>query len=210
MTEEMDEKRWHERRYKKFHWVKNRAGRWNPETFKDNGESTLTMIATLMDAILESWTHCLLPPYGSGLFTPEDGQTDCNGFVNMVAQKMGYDGFKPDGARWPMRANEMRDKMFDAIEWQLVSGTSAQYYANHGYLVVAALKNPDSTQSGHVAVVRPGMMTTSNKWAIKIPGVPKVANVGNSDQCRLDRGSNWAFGKMPEYHVLLKERVGKV
>ena len=104
-----------------------------------------------------------------------------------------------------MLANDIYDKLTNDIEWSDIVGTSAQYYANHGYLVIAAWQNPNRQKSGHVAIVRPGMMGTSKKWGIRIPGVPKVANVGVEDSCRLDRGANWAFGKTPNYFVFLRE-----
>jgi len=203
----MDDKRWHERRHhKRYHWLKDREGRWHPESFKDNGEPMVTRLAKLVDAIMESWTKCLMPPYGDGLFTPEDGQTDCNGFVHMVASKLGYKDFKPGNRKWPLRANQIHAHISNSKKWTKVNGSTAQYYANHGYLVVAAWTNPDAKKSGHVAIVRPGMTTTSGKWRIFIPGVPKVANVGNAESCRLNRGSNWAFNEMPDYFTLMKEK----
>lgn len=178
-----------------------------PETFDSTGkESMVTKLAKLTDAIMESWTNCLNPPYGSGKFTPEDGQTDCNGFVNMVAEKMGYKEFKPEGRKWPMIANEICDKMKIDSKWRKTNGNSAQFYANHGYLVIAGWRNPNYEKSGHVAIVRPGILTTSRKWSIRIPGVPKVANVGKAESCRLDLGANWAFGEIPDFFVL-KEKL---
>ena len=150
----------------------------------------------LIDAILESWTKCLQPPYGDGTFSPEDGQTDCNRFVNLVCFKMGYEGFAG------LLANQIYDKLGKERYWSVTDGENAIYYANKGLLVLAAWKNPNPEKSGHVAVVRPGNGGTSAKWGYKTPLVPKVANVGPAKSCRLDRGANWAFGEEPKYFVL--------
>lgn len=206
------ERRRGERR-KNYHWVRDRRnGHMKPENFEEASKmpSRVEAVAKLMDAILEAWTHCLIPPYGSGKFTPEDGQTDCNGFVDMVARSWGFTGFRREGAKWPMRANEMYDFLTEAQAWHAVSGDSAQYYANHGYLAIAAWKNPDPEKSGHVAVVRPGTLGTSGKWGYHIPKVPKVANVGPPQGCRIDRGSNWAFDGEPQYFVLLEDTDARV
>lgn len=200
------------RQYKRYHWVRDKDRHWKTESWSVDSEMTVIKVAILIDAILDAWTNCLKPPYGTGLFSPEDGQTDCNRFVNMVAKKMGYDGFQPKGRKYPMLANEMVGFMESERCWKTSSGQSAQYYANQGYFVIAGWINPDSTKSGHVAVVRPGMLGTSFKWGFRIPGVPKVANVAQSRFCRLDLGANWAFRKMPKYYLLLnsseKKNVG--
>lgn len=150
----------------------------------------------LVDAILEGWTKCLPPPYGDGSFSPEDGQTDCNRFVNHVCKNLGVGEFEN------LRANEIHAALIHSKNWLEISSDNAIYYANKGYLVLASWANPDPKQSGHVAVVRPGEGTTSGKWGITEPKVPKLANVGPPKTCRLDRGANYAFGEIPKYFVL--------
>lgn len=151
----------------------------------------------LIDAIMEGWHKCLQPPYGDGSFSPEDGQTDCNRFVNYVCKKMGNSDFEG------LVANQIYDRLHERNrEWLEVTTDNSIYYANKGYLVVAAWKNPDQTKSGHVAIVRPGEGVTSGKWKYAKPMVPKVANVGPAKSCRLDRGANWAFGEEPKYFVM--------
>lgn len=153
-------------------------------------------LVKLLDVIIEGWHKCLQPPYGDGAFSPEDGQTDCNKFVNYVCQKLGYKDF--DG----LRANSIYDKLIDSRDWLEIASENAIYYSNKGYLVIAAWKNPDPAKSGHVAIVRPGEGVTSQKWHYSEPKVPRVANVGPANACRMDRGSNWAFGEEPKYFVL--------
>lgn len=155
-------------------------------------------IPRLIDAICEGWTKCLQPPYGDGEFSAAvDKQTDCNRFVNFVAERMGYTGLAG------IRANDIVDHLkANKSNFLEISMESAKFYADKGYFVVAAWKNPDATKSGHVAVVRPGEAVTSNKWGVKEPKVPKIANVGPVERCRIDRAANWAFGEQPIYFVM--------
>jgi hypothetical protein len=160
-------------------------------------------VMELMDAVLTAWTKCLMPPYGTGDYSAEiDKATDCNRFVNDVASQLGYKKFGG------LRANEMYDFLTNnKQEWIPCEGQSAAHYAAMGLLVIAAWKNPDATKSGHVAVVLPGKCVGSNKWGVPhaSPTVPKVANVGAPERCRLDRGANYAFGDQPTYFVMKKE-----
>lgn len=153
-------------------------------------------ISKLIDAIIQNWHRCLMPPYGDGEFTPEDGQTDCNRFVNAVAVTLGYKGLEGK------RANEIFDFVSESPDWNKIGSENAVWLANKGFLVIAAWKNPDPEQSGHVAVVRPGEPCTSMKWGYRVPQVPMVANVGPAERCRMDRGANWAFGEEPTYFHL--------
>jgi|SRR3989304_3049140 len=154
-----------------------------------NNKMTSERTAKLVDAILEAWTKCLRPPYGSGEFSPDDGSTDCNRFVHEVCVKLGFAGFEG------LRANKMFELMDKDDHWLDVSGATAAYYANLGGLIVAAWKNPDPDKSGHVAIVRPGMAGSSAQWDVSTKDIPKIANVGPAQTCRLDRGANFAFGK---------------
>jgi hypothetical protein len=146
----------------------------------------------LIDAIFESWTRCLLPPYGDGTYSAFiDNQTDCNRFVNEVAIKLGYSKFAGLRASYIVALAKK--------EWLEVSGEKAQALANEGNFVIAGWINPNPNEPGHVCVVRPGNTVVSGKWG---PGVPMVANVGRPEQCRADKGANYAFKFQPQYFVL--------
>jgi hypothetical protein len=154
-------------------------------------------VANLMDAILEAWTRCLLPPYGDGTYSAFiDNQTDCNRFVNEVAIALGYMKFAG------LRASQITALM--RKEWVEIDGAKAQELANQGNLVVAGWINPDPNQSGHVCIVRPGNTVVSGKWG---PNVPMVANVSRPEFCRIDRGANYAFKEIPQYFSLPTEET---
>lgn len=162
-------------------------------------------VAKLNDAITLGWTKSLLHPYGDGTFSSAvDGMTDCNRFVNLVCQAMGYTKFVRAGEVMPILANDMFDAMSQlGGDWKEVTGAQAQWYANAGSLVVAAWKNPDTGFNkghGHVCVVRVGELGYSHNW--KSETVPKVANVSRPDLCRIDRGANYAFNEEPKYFAL--------
>lgn len=156
-------------------------------------------IGKLVDAICEAWTKCLPPPYGSGEYSAsEDGQTDCNRFVIEVCNKFGYT--KLNG----LKANQMYDELVKNGDWILIPGDTAQFHSNSGVLVIAAWKNPDLNQSGHVCLVRPGIAQPSQSWGLTSPSCPMVANVGQPGTCRIDRKASFAFGKdkIPHYFAL--------
>lgn len=163
-------------------------------------------VTRLLDVIVESWTRCLPKPYGDGEFSPKDGSTDCNRHVHQVCSTYaGYAKFIDQSKASIMLANEMIDTMTAHPEdWMLLpDGKMAQWHTNQGGLVIAAWKNPTGGH-GHVCPVFPGSLGTSGKWGIGAndPAVPKVANVGPEERCRLDRGANYAFGEIPRYFLL--------
>jgi hypothetical protein len=157
--------------------------------------------AKLNDAITLGWTKSLPHPYGDGSFSSAvDGMTDCNRFVNLVCQAMGYTKFVREGQVMPILANDMFDEMSKPEgDWKELDGAKAQWYANTGALVIAAWKNPTGSH-GHVCVVRIGELGDSHNW--KSEAVPKVANVSRPDLCRIDRGANYAFSEEPKYFGL--------
>lgn len=160
-------------------------------------------LPTLIDAICEVFEKSL----PGGDFAEKDGVTHCNEAVSYVAKKLGYLGFdavwtaNPDDA---ILANRMFDLMAKSPDWMQIDGIVAQSHANTGALVIAAWKNRAGLH-GHVAVVRPGMLTYSSKWGNQppqTPRIPKVVNVGKAEYRFIARGSNWAFGDEPSYFVL--------
>lgn len=155
-------------------------------------------VAKLLDVILSAWVKSLEKPYGTGEYSSAiDGATDCNRFVNEVCERFGYNKFNG------LLANEMYDKLMTNGDWIEVLGEAAQYHANQGAVVIAAYKNIMG-RHGHVCLVRPGVPEPSASWEITEPKVPKVANVGTPENCRIDRKASFAFSKdkMPKYFAL--------
>jgi hypothetical protein len=122
-------------------------------------------------------------------FAPNGDLTFCNEAVAYIADRMGYVAFHG------LLANAMYDLMDTNSDWLKIDSGVAQYHANNGSLVVAAMKNNDG--HGHVAVVRPGTLTQSNRW--KSSQVPRVVNIGKD--VFIDKGVNYAFQEMPDFFV---------
>lgn len=160
-------------------------------------------VARLIDACCEIFERSLV----GGDLSDANGVTHCNEAVNYVAKAMGYNGFDKLKTLDPtdaILANQMYDAMASNPEWMEVDGTVAQAHANNGALVIAAWKNPTGIH-GHVAVVRPGQLTHSMKWANQPPQparIPKIVNVGKAECRYIARGANWSFGEEPKYFVL--------
>lgn len=159
-------------------------------------------LPVLMDAICQGWTKSLPEPYGDGAYSSKvDGFTDCNRFVNFVAEKLGYKKFVRLGQHDPILANSMfRYMVSETAEWPEIDAVAAQAFANQGCLVIAAQEKLGG--HGHVCIVRPGTLGSSGKW--NTTEVPKVANVSAPNLCRIDRGANFAFSTPPRYFVLKK------
>ncbi len=153
-------------------------------------------VPRLMDAVLTAWTKCLLEPYGSGEYSSEkDGATDCNRFVNEVAEAVAdYTALRGK------LAEEIADFLPKSPDWAEVTDAAAQFQANAGALVIAWWRNPDARLHGHVCVVIPGRPTSSGRW--HSDSVPRVANVSRPDLCAIDSHANFAFSEPPRYHVL--------
>ena len=76
------------------------------------------------------------------------------------------------------RANDMAKAWANNLKnWQPISISEAQDYANQGYFVVAGYSNPTPNKSGHVVVVVPGDKIYSKRWGCYIP-------------CTMDTGQN--------------------
>jgi hypothetical protein len=72
--------------------------------------------------------------------------------------------------------------------WRPVSSPlDAQQAANRGELVVAVFKNPDATQSGHIAVVRPSDKTAAE---IETKG-PQITQAGFNNYRSADLASGF-------------------
>ena len=88
--------------------------------------------------------------------------THCSAFAASFSKKVGVYLLHPPEHGQNLLANAQFDwlQTDDAAKdgWQRVAtGLEAQNLANKGYLVVTAIKNPDVTRPGHVAVLRPAV-----------------------------------------------------
>jgi glutamine amidotransferase-like uncharacterized protein len=100
-------------------------------------------------------------PTGQPIKDAKSKHTHCSQFVAAVADRLTIPLLRPPEHGVVLLANAQFDWLAsDAGKkagWvRLVDGAAAQAAANDGRLVLASLKNPDPTKSGHIAVVRPG------------------------------------------------------
>lgn len=147
------------------------------------------MIPELIDAIAQAFMQGL----PGGPWVPQPGVTFCNQAVNYVCVSLGYK--KLVG----LLANQIFGALQTNGDWQDVTADAAQYAANQGGLVIAAWKNPDSQQHGHVCVVMPGVLEESDSW--KGPA-PKVMNIGETNF--IGKKASYAFSaeRIPQFFVL--------
>ncbi len=102
--------------------------------------------------------------------TKEEGKYKaiCNLSVHRMFENLV--GPLPSGMR--VKANKMTKYWIQHPEqWQPISLSQAQDYANKGYFVVVGWINPIEGESGHVMVVVPGEMEYSGAWGKKVPVV---------------------------------------
>lgn len=148
----------------------------------------------LIETICQAWSRCLPPPQSDGAFYPVGDLTHCNEYVETVLAEYGY--LKMAG----LMANQMGDYLsLHTDDWLNVDGAVAQSRANEGGIVIAVWKNPTGGH-GHVSLVFPGRLGSSGHW--KTNSVPKLANVGALEFCRIGIGANWCFHDEPRYFVL--------
>ena len=104
-------------------------------------------------------------PTGQPIKDAKNKHTHCSQFVAAATERLGVYVLRPPEHRVVLLANAQFDWLAsDAGKkagWvRLVDGAAAQAAANDGRLVLASLKNPDPTKSGHIAIVRPGNKDT--------------------------------------------------
>lgn len=115
------------------------------------------------------------------------GESHCSAFAAAVADNLGIYLLHPPEHSHVLLANAQHDWLAsDAgrkAGWRpLDTPLAAQQAANRGALVVAAFKNPDATQPGHIAVVRPSDAPASR---IKEVG-PQVTQAGATNYRSVD------------------------
>ena len=100
-------------------------------------------------------------PTGQAIKDAKSKHTHCSQFVAAATERLGVYVLRPPEHGVVLLANAQFDWLpSDAgmkAGWvALKDGAAAQAAANDGRLVLASLKNPDPTKSGHIAIVRPG------------------------------------------------------
>jgi hypothetical protein len=85
--------------------------------------------------------------------------THCSAFVAAAGKHLGIYILRPPEHEQILLANAQYDWLHSdgaAHGWMaLPSAIDAQRYANRGWFVVAAYKNPNDSKPGHIAIVRP-------------------------------------------------------
>lgn len=115
---------------------------------------------------------------------PSADATFCNLAVIHLMEEIGINSLRG------MTANRINGWLVN--NWTAVSGTRANAMANNGIPCIAA--SPGKPH-GHVAIVYPGAMMWSGKWAKECP---VLANVGSKNAIM---GANWCFVDEPSYYT---------
>jgi hypothetical protein len=124
-------------------------------------------------------------PTGQPIKDAKSKHTHCSQFVAAVADRLAIPLLRPPEHGVVLLANAQFDWLAsDAGKkagWvRLIDGAAAQTVANDGRLVLASLKNPDATRSGHIAVVRPGAKSAA---ALAAEG-PDIMQAGGTNALR--------------------------
>lgn len=116
-----------------------------------------------------------------------DGTTFCNVATEIIADALGYQGFKG------LMANQMIDLMSTSDEWKYIALETAQAMANAGTWIIAAQRGE---VHGHVVTIIPGDDVPAGHWGIR---VPVCVNIGKNNF--IDKGINWAFQDIPKLYA---------
>jgi glutamine amidotransferase-like uncharacterized protein len=100
-------------------------------------------------------------PTGQAIKDAKNKHTHCSQFVAAATERLGVYVLRPPEHGVVLLANAqfswLASDAGKKAGWvALKEGAAAQAAANDGRLVLASLKNPDPTKSGHIAIVRPG------------------------------------------------------
>jgi hypothetical protein len=111
---------------------------------------------------------------------PREGEsTYCSAFAAAVSQKLGVKLLAPPEHSLTLLANAQHDWLSSRAGrdagWEPVdSPLVAQQWANEGQLVIAVCKNPDATEPGHIAIIRPNQKSPDR---IAVAG-PQIIQAG--------------------------------
>jgi hypothetical protein len=107
--------------------------------------------------------------------------THCSAFVAAAAKRVGIYVLRPPEHKQLLLANAQYDWLSSggaAQGWKRISdGVQAQGYANQGWLVLAAYRNHDDYEPGHIAIVRP---SDKNLGTLQEEG-PQITQAGGTN-----------------------------
>lgn len=140
------------------------------------------------------------PAYAPVIKDGKVEKTFCNFAIRDICGTLGYHAFEG------MLADQIYAHMRKSQDWVKIEMKDAQFLANQGTLVIAALPSVMlDAAHGHVCVVRPGEDIYSSKWDAR---APVCINIGaqnfilrfkTSDGKFIEAGVNGAFSKQPYF-----------
>ncbi len=142
-------------------------------------------------------------------------KTHCSAFVAAACKKLDIYILRPPEHGQVLLSNAQYDWLFksDALNdgWEQIKQDrykTAQTYANDGYIVVAAFKNPDESKPGHIALVMPAEIDENN--LTENGPVLIQAGIENSDSISLKEGFKHHLKKWPENEIVFFYNKNKI
>lgn len=158
---------------------------------------TMRNLPKLNQAILRAYER---PEYKPKIANGKIVETYCNAAARDVAGYMGCHDFSG------LNADAQCKVMRESKDWREVQIKDAQYMANQGSLVFAALSSNELMEThGHICVIRPGEMIWSSHWNMEVPSCMNVGGQNfilwfkTGDGKLIEAGINGAFQKMPKF-----------
>jgi hypothetical protein len=142
--------------------------------------------------------------------TSTSGSTHCSAFVAAACQRLNTYILRPPDHSQTLLANAQFDWLQSPSAaqngWVLITDPdpykiffTAQDLANKGYVVTATCKNPDTTESGHIAMVMPGQISLDSLNSYG-PFVI-MAGTNNYNRISLLRGFSSHIDSWPEHSI---------
>ncbi len=161
------------------------------------GYTTMRNLPKLVQAILRAYER---PEYKPTIVDGKITVTHCSEAARDIAGYMGCHDFAAKNA------DAQYGFMKDSKEWREIEMKDAQFLANEGTLIFAALpSNQLMAAHGHICVVRPGEEIWSSHWNKKVPSVMNVGGQNfvlwfrTSDGTQIEAGLNGAFRTEPKF-----------
>lgn len=142
-------------------------------------------------------------------------KTHCSAFVASACKKLDIYILRPPEHGQVLLSNAQYDWLFTKKAkdkgWIKIDDnifSSAQQYANNGYVVVAVYKNPDEKKAGHIALV---IATEISEIDLNDKGPILIqAGTENSESISLKEGFKYHIKKWPENDIVFFYNEKKV